>query len=63
MDQIIQETSAIAKKPARRHVAGRSMHCLRDIRLRTVGDLETGGWSHPRSSKMPSFDSLVWFPI
>ena len=32
-----QETSAIAEKPMWRHVASRSMHCLRDIRHRTVG--------------------------
>jgi len=35
--KIKQETSAIAEKSTRRHVASRSMHCLRDIRLRTVG--------------------------
>jgi len=32
-----QETSAIAEKPTRRHVASHSMQCLRDICLQTVG--------------------------
>jgi len=54
----VQETSAIAEKPTRRHVAGRSIHCLRDIRLRTIGDLESEVWSHSRSSNVPPFDSL-----
>ena len=31
-----QETSAIAEKPTWRHVAGYSMHCLRNIHLRTI---------------------------
>jgi len=31
-----QETSAVTEKPTWRHVASHSLHCLRDIRLRTV---------------------------
>jgi len=47
--------SAIAEKPTRRHVASRSMHCLRDICLWNIGNW---GCSHSRSSKVLPFDSL-----
>ena len=41
-------TRNIAEKPARRHVASRSMHSLRDIRLQTVGWPWNWEWSHSR---------------
>jgi len=52
------ETSAIAEKPAWRHVAGHSMHCLRDIRLRTIGWPWNWGWGHWTSLKVPPFNSM-----
>jgi len=43
-------------KPVRHHVC-------EIFAFELYSDLETGGWGHSRSSKVPPFDSLVWFSI